>query len=147
MAWCADEVAAARFLKEAPNIVRSTTLRRFGGPFPYRETEDQLTRSSRMGDLSIRRARWNRQFCGDVGSANEVALRAAFCAMNGKQVHRVPTTLLARQHPTFIERFRGCRSSSPGSASCPRRAEEGQGGHRRTGSTSWSARMPFSARP
>ena len=52
----------------------------------------------------------DRLICGDVGLAEEVALRAAFvAAMSGYQVALVtPTTLLARQHAKlFEERFRG----------------------------------------
>jgi transcription-repair coupling factor (superfamily II helicase) len=54
----------------------------------------------------------DRLVCGDVGFKTEVAIRAAFKAVdNGKQVAiLVPTTILAYQHyRTFTERLKTCQ--------------------------------------
>jgi transcription-repair coupling factor (superfamily II helicase) len=62
---------------------------------------------SRYGDRPM-----DRLVCGDVGfGKTEVAIRAAFKAVDGKQVAiLVPTTILAYQHyRTFTERLKICQ--------------------------------------
>jgi transcription-repair coupling factor (superfamily II helicase) len=57
----------------------------------------------------------DRLVCGDVGfGKTEVAIRAAFKAVDSKQVAiLVPTTILAYQHyRTFTERLKICRFPS-----------------------------------
>ncbi len=84
-------------------------LRTFSSGFPFEETADQAAAIEQVvSDLASPRP-MDRVVCGDVGfGKTEVALRAAFVAVNGgKQVAvLVPTTLLAEQHyQTFCDRF------------------------------------------
>jgi transcription-repair coupling factor (superfamily II helicase) len=53
----------------------------------------------------------DRLVCGDVGFGTEVAIRAAFKAVdNGKQVAILVPTILAYQHyRTFTERLKTCQ--------------------------------------
>lgn len=81
----------------------------FSSQFPFEETEDQATTIEQViADLTTEKT-MDRVVCGDVGfGKTEVALRAAFVAVNGgKQVSvLVPTTLLAQQHyQNFQDRF------------------------------------------
>lgn len=84
-------------------------LRELADSFPYQETPDQLAAIADVLDDMASTHPMDRLVCGDVGfGKTEVALRAAFCAVNdGRQVAvLVPTTLLAQQHhQTFSERF------------------------------------------
>jgi len=84
-------------------------LHAFEAGFPFEETADQAAAIQQVLD-DLRASRpMDRVVCGDVGfGKTEVALRAAFCAVQGgKQVAvLVPTTLLAQQHyQTFADRF------------------------------------------
>jgi transcription-repair coupling factor (superfamily II helicase) len=84
-------------------------LHAFEAGFPFEETADQAAAIEQVLD-DLRASRpMDRVVCGDVGfGKTEVALRAAFCAVQGgKQVAvLVPTTLLAQQHyQTFADRF------------------------------------------
>ena len=77
--------------------------------FPFEETPDQRAAiNATLADMQLGKP-MDRLICGDVGfGKTEVALRAAFVAVNGgKQVAvLVPTTLLAEQHfNTFSDRF------------------------------------------
>ena len=83
--------------------------RTFESGFPFEPTMDQQqTIDDVLADLASSQP-MDRVVCGDVGfGKTEVALRAAFAAVNGgKQVALlVPTTLLAQQHgQTFRDRF------------------------------------------
>ncbi|MBT8078448.1 MAG: transcription-repair coupling factor [Gammaproteobacteria bacterium] len=83
--------------------------RAFESGFPFETTDDQArTIDEVLADLRSDQP-MDRLVCGDVGfGKTEVALRAAFAAVNGgKQVAiLVPTTLLAAQHgQTFLDRF------------------------------------------
>jgi len=84
-------------------------MRAFASGFPFEETADQTSAiAAVMSDMQAARP-MDRVVCGDVGfGKTEVALRAAFAAVNGgRQVAvLVPTTLLAQQHyQTFVDRF------------------------------------------
>jgi len=81
----------------------------FAAAFEFEETPDQgQTISSVLADMESPHP-MDRVVCGDVGfGKTEVAMRAAFCAVQGgKQVAvLVPTTLLAQQHyQNFADRF------------------------------------------
>jgi transcription-repair coupling factor (superfamily II helicase) len=81
----------------------------FSSSFPFEETPDQASAiKAVMADMTSGKP-MDRLVCGDVGfGKTEVALRAAFIAVNGgKQVAiLVPTTLLAEQHfQNFSDRF------------------------------------------
>ncbi|MBT8084450.1 MAG: transcription-repair coupling factor [Woeseia sp.] len=83
--------------------------RAFENGFPFEPTDDQQqTIEDVLADMASAQP-MDRVVCGDVGfGKTEVALRAAFAAVNGgKQVALlVPTTLLAQQHgQTFRDRF------------------------------------------
>ncbi|MGB5347468.1 MAG: transcription-repair coupling factor [Woeseia sp.] len=83
--------------------------RSFAAAFPFEPTPDQQqTIDDVLADLASPQP-MDRVVCGDVGfGKTEVALRAAFAAVNGgRQVAMlVPTTLLAQQHgQTFRDRF------------------------------------------
>ena len=83
--------------------------RAFEAGFPFEPTDDQQqTIDDVLADLASPQP-MDRVVCGDVGfGKTEVALRAAFAAVNGgRQVALlVPTTLLAEQHgQTFRDRF------------------------------------------
>ena len=89
--------------------VDDPALRAFAAGFPFEETADQAAAIEQVvADLRSPRP-MDRVVCGDVGfGKTEVALRAAFVAVNGgRQVAvLVPTTLLAEQHyQTFADRF------------------------------------------
>jgi len=89
--------------------VDDSALRAFAAGFPFEETADQAAAIEQVvADLRSPRP-MDRVVCGDVGfGKTEVALRAAFVAVNGgRQVAvLVPTTLLAEQHyQTFADRF------------------------------------------
>jgi transcription-repair coupling factor (superfamily II helicase) len=80
-----------------------------GESFPYTETPDQQRAIDDVkGDLESTKP-MDRLVCGDVGfGKTEVALRAAFKAVNGGQqvAVLVPTTVLALQHfATFSQRL------------------------------------------
>ena len=81
----------------------------FAAAFEFEETPDQgRTIDSVLVDMESPHP-MDRVVCGDVGfGKTEVAMRAAFCAVQGgKQVAiLVPTTLLAQQHfQNFADRF------------------------------------------
>ncbi len=81
----------------------------FAAAFEFEETPDQArTIESVLADMESPHP-MDRVVCGDVGfGKTEVAMRAAFCAVQGgKQVAvLVPTTLLAQQHyQNFADRF------------------------------------------
>jgi transcription-repair coupling factor (superfamily II helicase) len=81
----------------------------FASRFPFEETPDQAQAfNAVINDMTAPRS-MDRLICGDVGfGKTEVAMRAAYLAMNGgKQVAiLVPTTLLAEQHfINFKDRF------------------------------------------
>ncbi|MFC1602151.1 transcription-repair coupling factor [Pseudomonadota bacterium] len=81
----------------------------FAAAFEFEETPDQgRTIESVVADMESPHP-MDRVVCGDVGfGKTEVAMRAAFCAVQGgKQVAvLVPTTLLAQQHyQNFADRF------------------------------------------
>ncbi|MCC5997327.1 MAG: transcription-repair coupling factor [Oceanicaulis sp.] len=105
-------IAAARHARAA-DVIEAPSGRydELAAPFPYAETDDQLSAIEDVFEDLKRGRPMDRLICGDVGfGKTEVALRAAFiAAMSGRQVAVVaPTTLLARQHyATFAERFRG----------------------------------------
>ena len=89
--------------------VDESALSAFASGFPFEETADQAAAIEQVvADLRSPRP-MDRVVCGDVGfGKTEVALRAAFVAVNGgRQVAvLVPTTLLAEQHyQTFADRF------------------------------------------
>lgn len=94
--------AAERSLTVAP-ILHAEPMRyqAFCQTFPYRETLDQFEAVSEvLHDMQCPRP-MDRLLCGDVGfGKTEVALRAAFCAVDaGYQVALLtPTSLLCRQH-------------------------------------------------
>ncbi len=82
---------------------------RFAADFPFEETPDQqATIDAVLADMASPQP-MDRVVCGDVGfGKTEVAMRAAFAAVNGgRQVAvLVPTTLLAQQHyRNFADRF------------------------------------------
>ncbi|MGB5353246.1 MAG: transcription-repair coupling factor, partial [Woeseia sp.] len=87
----------------------ASDYRAFESAFPFEPTQDQQqTIEDVLKDMASSQP-MDRVVCGDVGfGKTEVALRAAFAAVNGgKQVALlVPTTLLAQQHgQTFRDRF------------------------------------------
>ena len=101
---------------------------------PYVETPDQLTTINEVKADMERGIPMDRLISGDVGyGKTEIAVRAAFKAVHGKQVAvLVPTTLLAQQHyETFTERFSGFPL---GSSRCPASSNEGGQGDGRRGS-------------
>ena len=82
---------------------------KFAAAFPFEETPDQAKAiEDVIADMAADKT-MDRLVCGDVGfGKTEVALRAAFMAINGN--HQVaiivPTTLLAQQHyENFRDRF------------------------------------------
>jgi len=82
---------------------------KFSAAFPFEETPDQAKAiDDVIADMESEKT-MDRLVCGDVGfGKTEVALRAAFMAINGN--HQVaiivPTTLLAQQHyENFRDRF------------------------------------------
>ena len=81
----------------------------FCDSFPFEETPDQLKSAQEIIEDMTTDKSMDRLVCGDVGfGKTEVAMRAAFLAVNGeKQVAvLVPTTLLAQQHyQNFCDRF------------------------------------------
>ena len=85
--------------------------RQFEDEFEYEETEGQLLATEDIKRDMESEHPMDRLLCGDVGfGKTEVALRAAFKAVNGsKQVAvLVPTTILAMQHyQTISSRMRG----------------------------------------
>ena len=84
-------------------------MREISESFPFRETPDQVTAIDDVLKDMASAFPMDRLVCGDVGfGKTEVAVRAAFCAVNdGLQAAvLVPTTLLAQQHhQTFVERY------------------------------------------
>ncbi len=81
----------------------------FAAAFEFEETPDQAQAiESVLADMAAPHP-MDRVICGDVGfGKTEVAMRAAFCAVQGgRQVAvLVPTTLLAQQHyQNFADRF------------------------------------------
>jgi transcription-repair coupling factor (superfamily II helicase) len=92
-----------------PLAFDEAAYRAFESAFPFEETIDQHEAiEAVLADMRSGRP-MDRVVCGDVGfGKTEVALRAAFAAVNGgRQVAvLVPTTLLAQQHAqTFADRF------------------------------------------
>ncbi len=85
--------------------------RQFEDEFEYEETDGQLLAVEEIKRDMESEHPMDRLLCGDVGfGKTEVALRAAFKAVNGsKQVAvLVPTTILAMQHyQTIASRMRG----------------------------------------
>ena len=81
----------------------------FEEKFPYQETEDQLRCIEEVKkDMESARP-MDRLLCGDVGyGKTEVAIRAAFKAIDGKQVaYLAPTTVLAeQQYKEFKDRMK-----------------------------------------
>lgn len=79
--------------------------------FPYEETDDQLRAIADIRKDMTSTRPMDRLICGDVGfGKTEVAMRAAFFAVQGKQQVAVlaPTTVLTYQHyETFKKRFEG----------------------------------------
>jgi transcription-repair coupling factor (superfamily II helicase) len=85
------------------------TFAAFAADFPFEETPDQdQVIHDVLTDMASDKP-MDRLVCGDVGfGKTEIALRAAFLAVNGgaQVAILVPTTLLAQQHfETFRDRF------------------------------------------
>jgi transcription-repair coupling factor (superfamily II helicase) len=109
----AVELLAVQALRESRNghafPAPDLNYDRFAAAFPFEETPDQAKAIDDVIEDLVSDQPMDRLVCGDVGfGKTEVALRAAFMAINGdtQVAIVVPTTLLAQQHfETFRDRF------------------------------------------